>query len=835
MLHFSYANLIENRWFWWARSLTLRIRFFFAKRIFNTVHGFQIETTQSRTLIDIVRITIPQLVFSIAVAFLLIWIDVYLSTIIPSSRWAIPEDGDYGTLLATISGIGGIFIGLYYAGVTTVGSSIYARVPNNVRDLLAREQVGNVYMRYLAFLTFLPLTLLSLKVLGMPRVRVAIPVLAVMSGIGIVSFIKLGQRAFYLFDPTALSDSIFRELQQLIKRARVGGFGWNDATFQDHANKLAQSAIATMETLADISGSDKNLSARPFVALCKQLLSFLIFYEHSKAKIPSDSRWYTRKVIHRDWYRTDDSSVSMAHQTGTTLSPDSVPDMNWVEDQLLRIISRCLVTNIRDRHYEIVFELLPYYDAYIKSVSEQSNLERSLTLVEGLAKEIFSIIAKPEEVPVLETETIESIGLVDYLATLPITCILAFIGSQASDDRLSISERLGRMKWNQKTALYTSGFKIHLLKQLEWLQPRLEFEFLAEGSWKTPLWYQADIVRIEEAKKFANDVGVIFDRTLKIYQAWTELFQLNKHPWLTAAVIGREWEYCHKIQAHLGKIEDAWNNLIAERKLNGLDWPVLDPKQWNNSTDKFEKEIHRRMASVSTILSLSKRPENFPDYTGQFLHATGESVLTSFIKGDTEIVKTLFPAFFYGCLKKFDALRPTSTIGTDRSIAQIRIAGATLLDVVCLSGYAKLFAELHSKEEIWTAVTDVWDKYLSTITPSPVPMFSAIMGLTESYFGISHRGLIRTQWTITVNNVLRELPRKDVIRGSSFIFADSVAIHPSPLVGVFAHDSLGSFYDGEDIFAVFYLSKRPEGLSLSWGRKTTELEESIKRQETEDE
>jgi hypothetical protein len=175
ILRLPSATLLETKGFWWVKNRALRIRFFFTKLRFVATLGFQDETSLSRTLIEFTRITIPQLAFSIVFAFLLKWLDAYLATIFPNVGWPMPEDGDYATLLATISGIGGVFIGLYYAGVTTVGSSIYAKVPNNVRDLLAREQVGNAYMRYLAFLTFLSLTLLGLKVLGMPRIRIAPP------------------------------------------------------------------------------------------------------------------------------------------------------------------------------------------------------------------------------------------------------------------------------------------------------------------------------------------------------------------------------------------------------------------------------------------------------------------------------------------------------------------------------------------------------------------------------------------------------------------------------------------------------------------------------------
>ena len=450
-----YPYLQEARAFWWARNFLQGVRFSFAKAIFKIKYGFQDEATQSRTLFEVIRITLPQLIFAITFAFLLKGIDAYLYTIIPNYGWAMPEDGDYTTLLATIGGIGGVFIGLYYAAVTTVGSSIYSRVPNNIRDLLARERVGNVYMRYLAFLTFLALALICSKVLGIPRIRMAILTITILSGIGVVAFIKLGQRAFYLFDPTALSASLFHELQQLVRRASVGGFGWGDPAFQNHANKVAQTAIATLETLAEISGTEKNLSGRPFAQLCKELLSFLIFYEQTKATIPSDSYWYTRQMFHRDWYRTEDSRVSMAHQTGTTLVPELIPNMTWVEDQLLRIVTRCIVTNTKCRQYDIVLDLLGYVDAYIKALCRESNNQRSLDLVEDIAREIFSVLAQPADALVLDGEVLESIGLVDYVATLSITSFLSFVESQSVDNSRRFSDQLRGLKWNRKNSLYT--------------------------------------------------------------------------------------------------------------------------------------------------------------------------------------------------------------------------------------------------------------------------------------------------------------------------------------------------------------------------------------------
>ncbi len=235
--------LAQHRAFWWVRSASLRVRFSIGNKAFRTRFAVKEERSNYRTLRHIFGITENSLLVAIGFAVLLQFLDPILQPYFHMAGIGIPDDGDYVTFLATVSGIGGVFIGLYYAGISTVGSAIYARVPNNVRDLLAQERFGNVYMRFLSFLTFLGLILISLRISGLPRVYLAVPLVTLLAGIGVIAFVKLGQRAFYLFDPTKLSYHIFEQLHHWLEIVKVGGFQWSNESFQNHAQRQASISL----------------------------------------------------------------------------------------------------------------------------------------------------------------------------------------------------------------------------------------------------------------------------------------------------------------------------------------------------------------------------------------------------------------------------------------------------------------------------------------------------------------------------------------------------------------------------------------------------------------
>jgi hypothetical protein len=787
------------------------------------------ENTSFQSLRELISITQFQLFLALIISTVLLLVDGYLFRMYPALGFIIPDDSDYVTLFATISGIGGVFIGLYYAGVSTVGSAIYSRVPNNIRDLLARDRIGNVYMRYLSFITFISLCFIALRVLGYPRIHLAVIIGLLGSGIGIIAFVKLGQRAFNLFDPTELSYHVFEELKQFLNSIRAGGYRWDDPSFQHHANRRATAALETLGTLADICAEQTHLSGKPFVDLNKNLLRFLINYERSKKSIPSESRWYEQRYKHKDWYKTQDTVVTIAHKTGTLLQPDVTTDKVWVEKRLLPVISRCFTINLKGGRNTIASELMSYIDSYLKVLSASGELKEAFRILKDLGDTVFKEIGDVSQEAVLEKEQIEKLGLAEFMAYLPVSILLSYIESIENLTEGNISQKLSRIKWKRAYDIYENEFPAYCLPRLEWFKSRINYETAIEGIMITPIWYQSELISQVEAEQLDANSSELISNAINQYKEWITKMDASKHPWLSSAILSREWEYWNKASIHIHVVKQKWDDLCVNRRIKGLAWPEWQIDKLDAAITDRKKDILRQMSQRSIVLTMTSRPEGFPDYSGQFLHTAGETIYEALYRGDLELFKALYKHYFIGCLLKFEKLRPKAGATDWRSQLDFKIAAAPLLDLIDLSGYACLFADYHKNPLLWSETTSVWDEYLNEKESSQrVNLFAAAISITDMSFEIAHRSVLRTSWHQGVSRRLQDVPRKEVYhRGRPIGYSTTLIQHESALVRIFARDQYGSFHDGIDIFITLYLRSRPEAKDLTFGRNRRNFQDAL--------
>lgn len=742
----------------------------------------------------------------------------------------IPDDSDYVTFLVTISGIGGVFIGLYYAAISTIAGSIYAKVPNNIRDLLAQERVGNVYMHFLSFVTFLGLSLVSFRILGFERIQLAIPVMLLAAGVGIIAFVKLGQRVFYLFDPTALSHHLFDQLRQYIRMVMAGGRRWNDPAFQRHANKLASSSLDTLETLADITKNEIHLHGTPFIALSENLIKFLLFYEKSKNQIPSNSQWYEQKYVHRDWYRTDDSRVSIAHQTGTTLQPDITNDKEWVEARALEIVKQCLEINLKEERYSEILELSIYVDSYIMFLARSGRASRAFEIVEYFGESVLHAISPESETQIVSNEVLEKLAIIERFASMPITIALACREHIEELDSGVVERALSKITWRNDADIYKNNFPSYYLPRLEWFKSRLDFEVSVEGREITPIWYQKELLLQVEAEKFSENTNALIKQGASLYRSWIAKTTGAKHPWLVGAVMSREWEFWHKVDHQMELWPYKWSNLSDQNKIEGLPWSEFQPEKLKQDSKERKSELLRSMSAHNLMLALLARPEGFPDYAGQFLHTSGEVSIESLLGNDQKLLSNVFTMYFYGCIMRFDSLRPKSAAMDWRAQQEFKIAAAPLLDLMELSGYAKLMSDYHNNDQLWQIVVDSWDEYFEKRgEESPLPLLAGSIAFTEGGFELPHRGVLRTNWKMRVSQRLSDVPRNEVFLRHYIGYRTEVD-HESALIRVFAREPHGSFYDGIDIFITFYLRTKEGADQLDFGRKRRDLQDSLDRE-----
>ena len=834
MFNTLFLFFAQNRFFWKTRRTLSRLVFGSYRSLFGIKYRIREGNTTTKSLLSLLWVIRGQLVLVIIIACLLQFSNVYVVPWFTKQGFTISKESNYGTLLTAFTSIGGIFIGFYYAAITVVCGAIYARVPNNIRNLLAQEEVGNAYMRLLALLTFFGLCLLAFHTIGLEPVILVIPLLILGSGLMILGFVQLGARVFHLFDPTILSGTIFKRLRQYCIQMKVGGYRWSDPSFQEHSHRRAQTAIDTLNTLADIAAKEPHLNGQRFAGLCQNLLLFLCYYETRKKLIPTNSLWYRQRYVHPDWYRASDTETSIAHDTATGLQPKPVSDPRWIESAILPIVKSCLGINIRNERYALANKLLGDLDAYVQQLAKEQQVESAFNLI----RDVFSyceplIFVKKDRV--VAKEPLEHMQICEQLAMMPINVLLAYTRAVESYGREAILQRIRHITWKSEQSIYKAGFAVHILTQLEWLHPRLGFEERVEGRVISPSWYIQELIAQQEANNLLTAMSFFYEKACDLYKHWIETTISSKHPWLAATIIATELEYWNKLDHNTNTLDHLWNDLNSDRRIENLPWPSLDIDKLVEKRKQREKELLTLMSTENILLSLIPRPESYPDFAGQFLHTVGEAILTAMCKNDCDMIEALFKGYFYGSTLQFEQLKPKETKLDRQSQIDLKIAVAPLLDLMDISGYAYLLSDYHDTLCFKETVVKMWDKYLDQDSAqSQLQFLAAAISLTESAFEIAHRGINRTRWMQIIERRLSSVERQEVNVDYGGILSDTetIVIHESPLVRIFARDESSSFYDGIDIFLAKYIRQREEGENLDFGRSLyRDLEEAIRREE----
>lgn len=838
MLNTVFLSLAQARLFWRAKKALSHLGFISYRMLFGMKHWIREESTTTKSLWFLLKSTLVQLVLVPLTVFGLQITNSYFVSLFTEIGFTLPKDNYYGTLLATVIGAGGLFIGLYYAAISVLGSAIYAKVPNNIRDLLAKEQVGNAYMGCIAVFTYFGVCLLIFHALGREPIILAIPLLLLGAGLTIIGFVRLGARAFYLSDPTTLSDRLFKQLRQCYLQMQAGGYRWSDQSFQNHAHRVAQTTIETLTTVSEIAEKESHLNGQPFANLCKRLLLFLVYYETRKKSIPTDSLWYEKRAVHPDWYQTGDTETSLAHDTSTGLQPKLASDPRWMEAAILPIVKRCLDINIRNERYTLVNKLLGNLDIYVQQLAKEHQVESAFNLIRDVFSHCEALIFVKKNKVVIE-EPLEHMQICEQLAMMPISLLLAYISAIGSYGRDKILQRIHHITWKSEKSIYRAGFAVHVLEQLEWLGPTLEFEERVEGGVISPAWYIQELIAQQEAKNLLTAMSFFYEKTGDLYKHWIETATSSKHPWLAAAMLSTELEYWNKLDHHANTLDDLWNDLNSDRRIEKLPWPSLDIDNLVEKKKQRKKELLKFTSTENIPLSLISRPESYPDFAGQFLHTVGEALLTAMCENDYDMVEALFKGYFYGSSLQFEQLKPKEAKLDRQNQIDLKIAVAPLLDLMDISGYAYLLSDYHDTLCLKETIVKVWDEYLDqNSTQLRLKFFAAAVSLTESAFETAHRSINRTRWMQTIQRLLEELERQEVPPGPgirrTYSPPETVAIHKSPLVRIFARDSWGAYHgDGIDIFLAKYVRQREDGQNLDFGsRRNRDIAEEIRIEES---
>lgn len=840
----SLFKIQRKRVYWQMRYYVNTARFFINKIFYKSKE--QTASIKEHFSIgkELFILVIKSIFFAIVVLVVFKWLDQSLITyattfnnkfLMALQTKVINNSSVAITLFSIIASVSGLFLGLYFTAISVV-SSTYARFPDSIRNLLLREKVGNFYINILSITTVLSILLVADKIFfDTPAILLSIFVL-LLGCFGIFCFGLLGIRAFFFFDPTRFCDALFQDIIKFIESATISGFKCFDQNFQAHYQKNVAQKIRTLRTLIEICIKEEHLQESSLLPVLAKTIGLLKIYQNSRSRIPSDSKWYSRTPIHKNWFLSDSSSFAIAMESHSFIQPDMVPNTYWLEDEISEIFEYSLRNMLSQKNIQLASDFLNLLYDYFEKVGYDLEMQNNIRFIEKLMPVLDSYFysLSPNENQLEQYKDLQ-VGLLEVWSV----CIMsAPLGFYKLSRELKIEDIIGNIKricWSNASSLYDSGFPPALLSRLEYLQKRLKFEYCVENKTITPSWYKRQLIIGRYLDAFKENLDKLLESLDSTFISKSNAL-IEKRLFMLAALFSkRGLETCSKMRANFSYLEKTVKAITGKELIekdipySKIDWNVV-----RNKIDESYGKLIEIQGKCLPTLSIIKRPKNWPDVFGQTYNTVCHETYISLFGKDKNKFPMLFTLLFFGAIMASENLRAELS---DRDVEVIvSIMSEPLLDLLNLSGYAKIYSELYNEPKLWESCSSVWDGYLGK-QENKKPLLEKLIGLQEyrkSKFQIFPRDTLRTNWDLMLQHKLREMNLIDDMLESSR-WGNQRNSHKSALIRALCR-SRYIHTSADELFILTYLLKQPEAGDIKYQdrfglNKSIEDEESQKEQD----
>ncbi len=734
----------------------------------------------------------------------------------------------YTDILLSVTGLSGVFIGLYYAAVSTVGSAIYAKYPISIRSLLIEERTGVIYMRLLSWLAFASLVLVAANALFNQQSPIALAFITAYSSVAIFGFVWLGRTIFNYFDPSALSNEIYKSLVRQIRRVGHGSSTSGYVRVQLDAQYKATQSIAALTDLRVIVSEGVHLRDS-YIELINNMLRLLGHYRMQKGRIPHSSRWYPQKQRHEDWYRSSDSTTSIHTMTGTSLYAKHVPDTEWFEQQIEPVVFECLSEMIKkdtpENISKVIRDCMNYVraNALVGDGSKSADLcHRILLATEQAANEDSSRMSKKDWTLVADAAACLYVETAVYLRHWHENTFNAAV------------EKICKLPWGNSDILRSAPAGEHFVRPITIINDQIRFEFKVEGSRLTPEWYIREHAHQVVAALAQSQVDVLengFEQQLKV------VLNLQKtQPFVAAAVASRLLEYVHKLSGFSDVLGATLEVLSAERRINGLVWSAIDLEGLSKRIKQYESRVTTLFAELAPAVSEATHDPSVPDYLGQYLAHISEALVTAALAEDGEAFIALYPKALDLALKKYMQLVPAGKVPDHLINSTYGVAFSPLIDIVEIGGLALVIADAFDHPLIRKCIVDRWAAYLQVEHAGEARqrfMLAAVATLSAPMM-VQRGEVTRTGWRMKLERALDKVPvRAAPPRPGSLMWLgedNELVDHQSPLIRVLAHDHHGMHLMGTSVFTLEILKPYADKLGIALDYQAEQLYKDVERE-----
>lgn len=812
--------------YWTSRRRLQKAGFLVGRSAFRLRSRWETQRESISIFRGIVQTLLAQLLLAAVLVMGLVLLDQTL--IGPSESFS---SSVFTQLLAITAQIAGIFLGLYFTAVSVVASTAYARVPGEVRTLLTREKVGNLYIRTVAFLAGACILLLAAQAVGFKPGVVSLIVIAFLAMAAILSFLVLGLRLFNFFDPTQLVTYLTHDFLTWSQSATVVGFRWDDPSFQAHYQRQAQAVLATFKHVIGLSLRQETVEGPVLVELGSRGLRLQTLYSQQKVRMPTQSYWFRRVYRHRNWLTTDHIRTDLALKTGTALDPESVPDPMWVEAEMGQAVADILQRLIVAKQFRDAITVTEVHAQMVGSLGRTFAVDEAIRLQEKTAR-LVREVGRASSIPDAPTEEEAQefsllLGLTDSYSSAVLSLLLGLSEQIRATSAETVAQAVDAVNWRKPKAAYAGGLPRKAVEQLEYLKKGIETELAVERHVVSPAWYRHQIVALGFIRFLDATVKRLIATFRETFPDEVETLIQSGQFVFAAQLLQRGLEAYNKLGHHLHEFEACFDRLATLRRVSDVPWVAIP---WVDHYTSVEADRQRLVValgqSAAGLIAVPRSP-HWPDYFGQACVVLAEESYQAMATGNDELFQKIFAAYFLAALSAYDRLM--KELEGETVETRIIFSSEPVQNLLELSGWAIIYSELDSRH-LWDSAKALWDRYLSSQSDPRrmVEFINTMVTFRQNVFALKPGDISRTAW---IQDFGRRASERGVLSDDEFLFGPHRSPrHPSPLIRVLMRGS-GLMIDPDAVFLATYLLKRPEASGLESTRQVESFQEMLQREE----
>ena len=611
------------------------------------------------------------------------------------------NQNNYFQFLIASLGIGGFLTALFFSNLSGIQSSKYSNLDSELSSAILNEYMNKTYFDSIVnYLIIIVIQILMYVLEIVPGIFVSILTFVLTVRIVII-FITLSKRLFQFANINFITYDIFQEIAYYFDKLKLAAkHSKSDSIMKSYYN-IINSKLSLLKTLFN-SLIEQN-DSKGLVDFNKHVLVILSKYTKDKNLIPFNSPWYEDKPKDKSWFTADFFEINLGLNTGTSLNQSYEKDINFFENNLMKLFFDSFEYCIKNNKKEEAYSLLNFYHSLYNDLV--FNGDYSYWYDQNI--KIMQVFL--DNIECFNDDGDYSIGLFDLLGLIFVDYILG--NTKYIETTAKTVEKYTKDYQMYKKSIESNNIIFNCKRSNDLLE-RLELEHNIEGKIITTNKYIQEYTNWQFNRHISNYLKKLIEIIPKLQQFANSFKDNNKIG--TCLVLSRIVEISNKIINNLQHLEPLINTIENTNVNFKID--KIDIEQFLIETNKL---YVNSMAFYSDIVcSLVSEEDNYKkckvDFLGEVYYNITQEVFNSIIDEDFDNFQKLYKKFAITC---FVSDLMISKIVNSESNAQYKAAKYTMamINYMRISGYAIYYAHLVKDFKWENLVKETFDSILETI------------------------------------------------------------------------------------------------------------------------